>query len=113
MTEASKTSALSICSLVFGVLGIFGGSILTGVPALILGHTARFKIKRSGGSLSGGGLAIAGIIMGYLSIALLIAFGVFADQLRSKIEMVPIEDGANVFPSAMSPNNKALEGTGE
>jgi len=38
---------------------------------VICGHSALSKIKRSGGVLQGNGLAIAGLLTGYLSIALL------------------------------------------
>jgi prepilin-type processing-associated H-X9-DG protein len=53
-----KTSAMAITSLVLGVLGFCG---ITAVVGLILGIVALVKINRSGGRLSGQGLAIAGI----------------------------------------------------
>jgi len=53
-----KTSAMAITSLVLGVLGLCG---ITAVAGLILGIIALVKINRSGGRLSGQGLAIAGI----------------------------------------------------
>jgi hypothetical protein len=49
-------------------------SILTAIPGVICGHVALSRIKRSGGSLSGQGLAIAGLITGYLGIAWAIIF---------------------------------------
>jgi hypothetical protein len=55
------------------VLGIIGGSIL----AIIFGFVARSRIKRSGAS--GGGMATAGIILGFVWLALcggIIALGV-------------------------------------
>ncbi len=48
-----KTSGLAICALVFGIL-------------------ASARIKRSGGQLAGKGLAIAGFITGYVSLALIL-----------------------------------------
>jgi hypothetical protein len=59
-----KTSRLAIWSLVLGILGIFTCG-LTAIPAVICGHLARGKIKRSGGAETGGGLAIAGLATGY------------------------------------------------
>lgn len=53
-----KTSGMAITSLVLGVLGFCG---ITAVVGLILGIVALVKINRSGGRLSGQGLAIAGI----------------------------------------------------
>ena len=54
----TKTSGLAITSLVMGILGICG---ITALAGLILGIVALVKINRSGGRLSGQGLAIAGI----------------------------------------------------
>jgi hypothetical protein len=54
----AKTSGMAITSLVLGILGICG---ITAVVGLILGIIALVKINRSGGRLSGNGLAIAGI----------------------------------------------------
>lgn len=65
----SKTSALAIWSLVLGILSITCFSILSAIPGVICGHQALSKIKRSNGTLEGRGLAIAGLITGYLGIA--------------------------------------------
>jgi hypothetical protein len=65
-----KTSGLAIWSLVLGVLGIICCSILCAVPGVICGHKALSKIKHSGGALTGEGLAIAGLVTGYIGILL-------------------------------------------
>jgi len=67
----SRTSGLATWSLVLGILGMFCFSILAGIPAVICGHTALSRIKRSGGMLEGNGLAIGGLVTGYLSIAMI------------------------------------------
>jgi hypothetical protein len=54
----AKTSGMAITSLVLGILGFCG---ITALVGLILGIVALVKINRSGGRLSGRGLAIAGI----------------------------------------------------
>jgi hypothetical protein len=64
-----KTSALAIWSLVLGILSITCFSVLSAIPGVICGHKALSKIKRSAGTLEGRGLAIAGLITGYLGIA--------------------------------------------
>jgi predicted lipid-binding transport protein (Tim44 family) len=43
------------------------------LPAIILGHMARSQIKKEP-SLQGGGMALAGLILGYISMALFIAY---------------------------------------
>jgi type II secretory pathway pseudopilin PulG len=69
-----RTSALAIWSLVLGVLS-FLCSAFSGIPAIICGHLALSKIKKSGGIQTGGGLAVAGLITGYLGTFLIgIAF---------------------------------------
>jgi prepilin-type processing-associated H-X9-DG protein len=53
-----KTSGMAIASLVLGILGLCG---ITALVGLVLGIVSLVKINRSGGRLSGQGLAIAGI----------------------------------------------------
>jgi Domain of unknown function (DUF4190)/GYF domain 2 len=65
-----RTSLLAIWSLVFGILS-FLCSAFSGIPAIICGHLALSKIKKSGGGQTGGGLAVAGLITGYLGTFLI------------------------------------------
>lgn len=64
-----KTSGLAITSLVLGILALPTAG-LTAIPAVICGHIARGKIKRSAGTQSGGGLALAGLICGYFGFVI-------------------------------------------
>lgn len=66
----AKTDGKAVASLVCGIL-IFLFGILTGIPAVILGHISRSKIKKSMGHLKGEGMALAGLILGYMSVALI------------------------------------------
>jgi len=65
-----KTSGLAIWSLVLGILSLTCFWLLTAIPAVICGHVAYSRIKRSAGALSGNGLALGGLITGYACIAL-------------------------------------------
>ncbi len=65
-----KNSGLAIWSLVLGILSLTCFSILSAIPAVICGHMAYSRIKRSAGALEGSGLALGGLITGYISIAL-------------------------------------------
>lgn len=56
------TSGMAIASLVCSLLGI-------GLVGVILGHLALNEINKSNGYTQGRGLAIAGLIIGYLQIA--------------------------------------------
>jgi hypothetical protein len=69
-----KTSTLAIWSLVLGILSLACFTIFTAIPGVICGHKALSKIKKSGGELTGQGLAIAGLVTGYLGIAWAILF---------------------------------------
>jgi prepilin signal peptidase PulO-like enzyme (type II secretory pathway) len=58
-----------MASLVLGIVWIFGiGAIL----AVIFGFVERKQIRESGGRQGGGGMALAGIILGFVGIAGLI-----------------------------------------
>jgi hypothetical protein len=66
---AQTTNGFSIASMVLGIVWVFGlGSIL----AVIFGFVARRQIRRSGGRQTGGGMALAGIILGFVGIASLV-----------------------------------------
>ncbi len=65
-----KTSGMAIAALVLGLMSFLLG-ILTGIPAIILGIIALVKIEKSGGKITGKGLAIAGIITPVFSFALM------------------------------------------
>lgn len=57
-----KAVGAAVCGLL--CVPTFG---FTGIPAVILGHTARTEIERTGES--GDGLALTGLVFGWLSIA--------------------------------------------
>lgn len=69
-----QTAGLATASLVLGILSIIPCSIATGLPAIVTGHMARSKIKQSGGALLGEGKALAGLIMGYVSLVLAVVW---------------------------------------
>lgn len=69
--EQGKTvSKKAIWSLVLGIVGLTCLGCLAGVPAVICGHMAMSQVKRSAGMLTGEGLALGGLIMGYISLAM-------------------------------------------
>lgn len=66
-----RTSSLAVVSLIFGILAYI---FLPGVGALvavICGHSARSEIRRAPpGAIEGDGLALAGLILGWIQIAM-------------------------------------------
>ena len=57
---------LSVTSLVFGILSLFCLGPFAGIPAVICGHIARNKAQRNPPEQGGAGLALAGLILGYV-----------------------------------------------
>lgn len=125
-----KTAGLATASLVCGITSLFL-LLLTGIPAVITGHMALGKIKKSQGRLQGSGKAITGLILGYISIALtLIAvlaglatpaiLGAKKDADKAKtitnakiigIAMTEFDNQYGEFPSDLT--RKELESEGE
>ncbi len=65
-----KTSPQAVWSLVLGILSTTCLWLLGSIPAILLGRAAIKKIDASGGTLTGRGLAVAGIITGSVGILL-------------------------------------------
>jgi type IV pilus assembly protein PilA len=63
------TDGKAVGSLILGILAMLGFWFLAGIPAVILGHLSRKSIRENLGRLRGEGMALAGLIMGYISIA--------------------------------------------
>ncbi|HXO37140.1 MAG TPA: DUF4190 domain-containing protein [Candidatus Acidoferrum sp.] len=62
-------------------------NIFTGIPAIILGHISLSKIKKSMGRLQGEGMALTGLILGYISLPLVLMFAavLIPNLLRARI----------------------------
>ena len=65
-----RTPPVAIWSLILAVLSFTCGWLFTAIPAVICGHIARAKIRKSGGALGGRGIATAGLILGYIALVL-------------------------------------------
>lgn len=66
-TQVPKTSTMAIISLVTALLCI-------PLVSIILGHLARGEVRKSNGTIAGAGIALAGLIIGYLQIVSLLLF---------------------------------------
>lgn len=65
-----RTPPVAIWSLILAVLSFTCGWLFTAIPAVICGHIARAKIRKSSGVLGGKGIATAGLILGYIALVL-------------------------------------------
>lgn len=70
MTPATSaaTSGKAITSLVFGLMLFVPMAF---IAAIIFGHLALSEIRKSGGRLKGEGLAMAGLVLGYVWVAVI------------------------------------------
>src|SRR5437899_13002769 len=76
----------AVLSLVLGILSFFICG-LTGIPAVVLGFSAKSDIRASGGMVGGSGLATAGIVTGFAGTAmtmLSIVFMVFGVMMGAR-----------------------------
>jgi hypothetical protein len=68
---APPTNGLAIASLVAGILWL---SWVGSAAAVVFGHVALKQIKESSGRQGGYGLAVAGLVLGYMGMASLVLF---------------------------------------
>ncbi len=80
-------NSLGVWALVLGIVGTVACGFVAGIPAVIVGNNAKKAVAR--GEANNGGLATAGIVLGWISIAwgivtiILFATGAFAGLLNS------------------------------
>ena len=74
-TPAPQTSTTAVLSLVFGIVCWLALPLLGAIVAVVCGHIARGEIRRAApGAIQGDGLALAGLILGYLQLLLAALF---------------------------------------
>lgn len=73
---AQRTSGYAIASLILGIAGFFAFPIVPSILAIVFGRKAQEAIARDP-TLGGDGLATAGIVLGWVGIALLAIVLVF------------------------------------
>lgn len=72
MVATKRDSGLAIASLVCGIAAWIIVPFIGAIAAVILGHLAKKEIRESGGTVGGDGMALAGLLMGYIQIGLII-----------------------------------------
>jgi hypothetical protein len=73
---APPNDSQATLALVLGIISVFCCPIL-GPVALFIGNSSRQRVQASGGTLGGGGLATAGLILGIIGTIFLV-FGVIS-----------------------------------
>ena len=63
-------SGMAVASLIASILGVTLMPTIGSVIGLVLGYMARSRIRDSAGTVGGEGLAKAGIVLGWIGVAL-------------------------------------------
>jgi len=71
-TTQKQMVGVAVASLVLGILGLILIGPLGSIPAVICGHIAKSRIKQNPDILTGDGMALAGLILGYVQIGFMV-----------------------------------------
>lgn len=71
----TRTNGFAVASLIAGIATWVLCPVIAAIVAVICGHAARSQMKLSGEG--GSGMAVAGLILGYIQIAIVGVFAVF------------------------------------
>lgn len=66
----TQSSGTAVAALVLGICGFFVCPLICSIAAIICGNIALGKIDRSGGRVTGRDMAKAGLILGWVGVAL-------------------------------------------
>ncbi|MEG2777776.1 MAG: DUF4190 domain-containing protein, partial [Aurantimicrobium sp.] len=87
----AKTNVLAIVALVAGIAGLTVIPFVSSIVAVVTGHMARKEVRRTGEQ--GEGLALAGLITGYIGLGL----GVLVAVLLIAFFGIVIASGMNGY----------------
>lgn len=108
---AGPTSNLAIWALVLGCVSIVCWG-LASIPAIILGHMGLNETKKNP-ALKGRGMALAGMILGYIFTVLLAVYFIFVfavvgsnfSAIKAQIQSAQAEAASNNAPAMNPPDN--------
>lgn len=63
------TNALAVVSLASGIAAWCLLPLIGAIVAIVCGHLARAELRRAQGAQEGDGLAVAGLVLGYVQLA--------------------------------------------
>ncbi len=97
-TYGQQTSSLAVISLVAGIASFFIVPVLGALVAVIVGGMAKKEIRQSGGRMTGEGMATAGIILGWINIAIgvigiCLTVLVFVGAISAPFCLIPFVNG--------------------
>lgn len=66
----ARTNGYALAALILGIAGFVVIPLIGHILAIVFGYTGKGQIDRSGGVEEGRGMAVAGIVLGWIGIAL-------------------------------------------
>ena len=104
---------LAVVSMILGIIGLLFGLFCLGFPfavaAVICGHIARSQIRSK--SLGGNGMAVAGLVTGYLVIALSALIGlIFMVGIFSSARKAAPTPDVQAVPQAVESGDSVNDG---
>jgi hypothetical protein len=90
---AQTSNGKATASLVLGIIGLFVCPFICSILAIILGSTAKNEIAASGGWQTGESNARAGIILGWIGLAIAVVFTIvwaIVAIASSNVTMLPV-----------------------
>lgn len=97
--QAPSSSGAAITSLVLGILSVAVCLLPLGPIAVVFGHVGLSKIAKSRGQLTGRGMAIAGLVTGYLATVVLAGYAALITYgIKSGMDQVGKPDEPFVVP---------------
>lgn len=110
-TGTPTRCGLAVVSLVCGICTIllFPLFFVFMIPAIVCGHVAQSRIKEAKGALLGGGMALAGMIMGYLGVVAVPVGGLLAAMAIPAFQKVRTES----LGKAMDNDGRQLAATAQ
>jgi len=90
---ARPTNTLAIVSLSLGIAAYIVLPFISGIAAIVTGHMARGQIKQTGEG--GAGFALAGLILGYINVALSVIAVVVIVIVAVIIGAAAVHNGSN------------------
>lgn len=94
---AKKDSGLAIASLVCGIAAWVVFPFIAAIAAVVTGHLAKKEIRRSNNTIGGDGMALAGLLMGYIQLGLMLLAVIFIMMI-----VLLVAPGSQVFGSVSS-----------
>lgn len=87
----------ALAALLCGIVGIAFCGIFTGIPAVVLGRKARAAIAAEPTQYSGGGMAIVGMVLGWIAVVRDVAFLVIVVAFATTTDLSPFYNNLPFF----------------